>query len=100
MIPTQPMAWGGHTWRCPDLTTPASSSRSTLRSAPTTPPPPVWFHDIFHADGTPYNPEETDLIKRLTQVKTNAKQGSDRCSGMPAGEVESPLKSSAMQSYI
>jgi len=30
-------------------------------------PPPIWFHDIFHADGTPYNPEETDLIKRLTQ---------------------------------
>jgi len=30
-------------------------------------PPPVWFHDIFHADGTPYNPGETDLIKRLTQ---------------------------------
>jgi hypothetical protein len=29
-------------------------------------PPPVWFHDIFHTDGTPYDPGETDLIKRLS----------------------------------
>ena len=29
--------------------------------------PPVWFHDIFRKDGTPYSKEETDLIKSLTQ---------------------------------
>lgn len=28
--------------------------------------PPVWFHDIFRKDGTPYKQEEVDLIKRLT----------------------------------
>jgi len=28
--------------------------------------PPLWFHDIFRKDGTPYRQEETDLIKRLT----------------------------------
>lgn len=28
--------------------------------------PKTWFHDIFHKDGTPYNKEETDLIKGLT----------------------------------
>ena len=28
--------------------------------------PPVWFHDIFRADGTPYSQEEIDLIKKLT----------------------------------
>jgi hypothetical protein len=28
--------------------------------------PPVWFHDIFRADGTPYKPEETALIRRET----------------------------------
>jgi hypothetical protein len=28
--------------------------------------PPVWFHDIFRADGTPYIPAEVDLIRRLT----------------------------------
>lgn len=32
-------------------------------------PPPVWFHDIFNTDGTPYRKEETDLIKKLTAQK-------------------------------
>lgn len=27
--------------------------------------PPVWFHDVFRKDGTPYKPEETQLIKSL-----------------------------------
>lgn len=29
--------------------------------------PPLWFHDIFRADGKPYMEEETDLIKKLTR---------------------------------
>ena len=28
--------------------------------------PPVWFHDILKADGTPYRPAEVDLIRQLT----------------------------------
>ncbi len=33
--------------------------------------PKVWFHDIFHKDGTPYRPEETTFIKSVTmQTKT------------------------------
>lgn len=28
--------------------------------------PPVWFHDIFRADGTPFDPNEVRLIKKLT----------------------------------
>ncbi len=28
--------------------------------------PPVWFHDIFREDGTPYRPEEVALIKEMT----------------------------------
>lgn len=28
--------------------------------------PPVWFHDIFHKDGKPYDPKETELIRKLT----------------------------------
>ncbi|WP_321375995.1 cellulase family glycosylhydrolase [uncultured Draconibacterium sp.] len=28
--------------------------------------PPLWFHEIFHPDGTPYSQEEVDLIKKLT----------------------------------
>jgi hypothetical protein len=31
--------------------------------------PPLWFHDIFHRDGTPYDKKETDLIKSLTGKK-------------------------------
>lgn len=30
------------------------------------PEPKTWFHDIFHEDGTPYDPAETELIKKLT----------------------------------
>lgn len=28
--------------------------------------PPVWFHDVLHADGTPYRQREVDLIRQLT----------------------------------
>ncbi len=28
--------------------------------------PPIWFHDIFRPDGTPYDGRETDLIRSLT----------------------------------
>jgi hypothetical protein len=28
--------------------------------------PPVWFHDIFRPDGTPYIPAEVEYIKKLT----------------------------------
>jgi hypothetical protein len=31
--------------------------------------PPLWFHEIFHPDGTPYEQEEVDLIKSLTLTK-------------------------------
>lgn len=29
--------------------------------------PPLWFHDIFRSDGTPYKPEEVALIKQLLE---------------------------------
>jgi hypothetical protein len=31
-------------------------------------PPKVWFHDIFHQDGTPYRPEETAFIREITKA--------------------------------
>jgi cellulase (glycosyl hydrolase family 5) len=31
--------------------------------------PPVWFHDIFHPDGTPYRPEEAAFIRKETGKK-------------------------------
>jgi hypothetical protein len=34
--------------------------------------PSLWFHDIFRKDGSPYKPEETEFIKRITaQPKTS-----------------------------
>lgn len=33
-----------------------------------TKPPEIWFHDIFHADGRPYDPQEVAYIKRVTKV--------------------------------
>ena len=29
-------------------------------------PPPVWFHDVFKPDGTPYREHEAELIRQLT----------------------------------
>ncbi|MFV8334994.1 1,4-beta-xylanase [Flavobacterium sp. RSP29] len=34
--------------------------------------PELWFHEVFHTDGTPYKKSETDLIKKLTS-EANAK---------------------------
>jgi hypothetical protein len=31
--------------------------------------PPLWFHDVFRTDGTPYKQEEVNLIKKLTRKK-------------------------------
>jgi hypothetical protein len=33
---------------------------------PYTAEPPLWFHDIFRPDGTPYRPEEATYIRRIT----------------------------------
>ena len=30
------------------------------------PEPPLWFHDIFRKDGTPYRQEEVDFIRQIT----------------------------------
>lgn len=31
-----------------------------------TEPPAIWFHDVFHADGTPYRQREIDILRELT----------------------------------
>ena len=30
--------------------------------------PTIWFHEVYRADGTPYRPAETDLIRRLSTL--------------------------------
>lgn len=34
-----------------------------------TAPPPVWFHDVFHTNGTPYDTTETALIRAVTRER-------------------------------
>jgi hypothetical protein len=31
--------------------------------------PPIWFHDVFHPDGTPYRQLEVEIIRELTNEK-------------------------------
>jgi hypothetical protein len=35
-------------------------------------PPAIWFHDVFHPDGTPYRQREIDLLRQLTGRGTPA----------------------------
>jgi hypothetical protein len=31
--------------------------------------PTIWFHDVFHPDGTPYRQREAEIIRSLTSEK-------------------------------
>ena len=37
--------------------------------------PPIWFHEIFRQDGTPYKQDEVDLIRKLTGAPVPAGVG-------------------------
>jgi hypothetical protein len=30
------------------------------------PEPKIWFHDLYHKDGTPYDPKEIESIRKTT----------------------------------
>jgi hypothetical protein len=34
--------------------------------------PSVWFHDLLHTDGTPYDQDEVRLIRQIAGVKPKA----------------------------
>ena len=36
--------------------------------------PAVWFHEVFRTDGSPYRPEEVELIRSLTHGKAASKK--------------------------
>ncbi|MEQ1823805.1 MAG: family 43 glycosylhydrolase [Fimbriimonadaceae bacterium] len=38
-------------------------------SAPNSPEPAVWFHDLYRNDGTPFDTAEIDLYRRLNKAK-------------------------------
>jgi hypothetical protein len=37
-------------------------------------PPPVWFHEVFHPDGTPYRDREAEIIRELTATHTSERR--------------------------
>jgi hypothetical protein len=39
-----------------------------LRPGDPIPEPPIWHHDIFRPDGTPYDPNEVDFIRRFLRA--------------------------------
>ncbi len=55
--------------------------------------PEVWFHDIFGADGKPYDPEEVAYIRRITGKKPNASAATASTRiRLPAPQSEVPLE--------
>ncbi len=53
-------------------------------SQPGAPEPEIWFHDLFHADGTPYDPAEIAVIQRICrQMGTQARHAAR---GIPTPE--------------
>jgi len=44
--------------------------------------PAIWFHEVFRTDGTPYRPDEVELIKQLT--------GTARADSRPSLRFEDP----------
>lgn len=47
------------------------------------PEPERWFHDLFHPDGTPFDPAETALFRQLTAETNGARE---------KGQVEEPAR--------
>jgi hypothetical protein len=35
--------------------------------------PPVWFHEVFHPDGTPYREREVEIMRELSGASGSAK---------------------------
>ncbi len=57
---------------------------------PGTPQPKVWFHDLFHADGRPYDAKEQESIRQTTAGKALDWGTGDRCP--PAPQSKPPAR--------
>lgn len=53
---------------CWGLVNGRTQAQFSWTSKPGDPAPKVWFHDLFHADGTPYDPAEVNAIKEVCGV--------------------------------
>lgn len=55
---------------------------AVLRPGDPIPEPARWFHDIFRTDGTPFDQNEIDFIRGITNTRHNqASQAADRLTG-------------------
>ena len=59
---------GAYNWGCVSGKTQTIYPRDSWKKTYTS-EPPVWFHDIFRSDGTPYRPEEISFIRSVTLTK-------------------------------
>ena len=46
-----------------------TQAQFSWKSRPGDPEPDLWFHDLFHQDGRPYNPAEVEVIMKVTGVR-------------------------------
>src|SRR5690606_24006402 len=49
--------------------------------------PPLWFHDIFREDGTPYKQEEVDYIRSVTGAGDAATTGTKKAAPKKAAKA-------------
>ncbi len=51
---------------CWGLVSGRTQTMHSWRDRPGTPPPKIWHHDVLHPDGSPFDLQETEMLKRLT----------------------------------
>jgi len=54
---------------CWGLVNGKTQAQFSWKSRPGDPEPDLWFHDLFHQDGRPYNPAEVEVIMKVTGVR-------------------------------
>ena len=58
-------------WKTVEKLDELTEQHALLQTGDTIPEPPIWFHDIFRTDGSPFDPNEVDFIRHMTQSNQN-----------------------------
>ncbi len=69
-----PMAEAGIGWYMWGLVKGRIQTHYPWGSKKDAPEPKVWFHDLLHEDGTPYDPKEIEIIRRFPKQFTMPKR--------------------------
>jgi formylglycine-generating enzyme required for sulfatase activity len=59
-----------------------------LKAGDAIPEPPLWFHDIFRVDGTPFDPAEVEFIRGMTGAACSSGAGEGGLQADPANLTE------------